>query len=130
MGESSTLLQVRWLSGEGSGRSVCLLSGGSRAGERGAAAGSRATREPQSPDRLSLFHVQPLTSLEEVGGGAVGRGWGLFQPKGAGLLHGGQHLLEQHGEGRVRRQVQAVEAGVGSAVTTTVDQLVQFTANK
>lgn len=44
---------------------------------------------------------------------------GLLQPKGACLLHGGQHLLEQHGEGRVGRQVQAVEAGVGSAVTTT-----------
>lgn len=70
-----------------------------------------------------------MISPEDIGGREMGRRRGLFQPKGAGLLHGGQHLLEQHGEGRVRRQVQAVEAGVGSAVTTTLDQLFQSAAN-
>lgn len=41
----------------------------------------------------------------------------LFQSEGAGLLHGSQHLLIEHGEGLVRRQVQAVEAGVSSEGT-------------
>ena len=44
-----------------------------------------------------------------------------FQPKGAGLLHGGQHLLIQHGEGRVGWQVQPVETGVSPAETTGGD---------
>lgn len=41
----------------------------------------------------------------------------LLQAKGAGFLHGGHQLLVEHGEGRVGRQVQAVEAGVSSVET-------------
>lgn len=36
----------------------------------------------------------------------------LFQAEGAGLLHGGHQLLVEHGEGRIRREVQPIEAGV------------------
>jgi len=38
-----------------------------------------------------------------------------LQPKGAGLLHGRQELLVQHGVRRIGRQIQAVEARVSPA---------------
>lgn len=62
--------------------------------------------------------------MDDLSGGRSGRG--LFQPKGAGLLHGSQHLLIQHGEGRVRWQIQPVETGMSSAATHTSSDRVRF----
>lgn len=55
----------------------------------------------------------------------------LLQTEGAGLLHGRHQLLIQHGEGRVGRQVQPVEAGMspegdGETASSTNQQRTQL----
>lgn len=71
-----TILRVRWLSGgEGSGCSVCLVRGGSGAGERGDAAASPSTSEPQQEVTASTgFPEQYQPLIDELAG------------KGAGLI--------------------------------------------
>lgn len=72
-----------------------------------------------TPARLSS------TSGHQDDNDALGVRWyyrsPLFQPsldaEGAGLFDGQQQLLVEHVEGRVRRKVQTVEAGVSSAWT-------------
>lgn len=46
-----------------------------------------------------------------------------LQTKGAGLLHGREHLLMKHGEGRVGREIQAVKAGVSPIHTNICAQM-------
>jgi len=43
--------------------------------------------------------------------------WRSLQTEGARLLHGGDQLLIEHGEGGVRGQVQAIEASVSPGET-------------
>ena len=62
-------------------------------------------------DRYSSFLIHTKTRLE------IAR-LALLESKGAGLLHSCEHLLVQHGERRVWRQVQSVEASMSPGEET------------
>lgn len=68
--------------------------------------------------RQPLLWMEVQYKLKTKPASLAGVSWELgrvsFQPESARLLHGGQHLLIQHWEGRVRWQVQPVETGVSS----------------
>lgn len=51
-------------------------------------------------------------SAKEGEGAKLSAASSSFQAKGAGFLHCDQQFLVKHGVGRVRRQVQSVEAGM------------------
>lgn len=64
---------------------------------------------PQRPVFLPFSHPD---SAKEGDGAELTAASGSFEAKRAGFLHCDQQFLIKHGVGRIRRQVQAVEAGM------------------